>query len=586
MKSKDKLLALLLYFVFVLLITFPLALHLRDSYHFFLYSTPPQGEQFSIEKETLTNDTLVDIWMHWLFRKSLLSGKLPLSTDLIYGVDNAPIAASVNNWISPLLTFLTYPFLGLIGSFNLQTLLILTLNGFSVYVFVNWFIKSRTASFLSGIFIISSSYVYLRSLDQIGLSAVFPLVFFLLFFIRAAVEINYGKFIVSGLFLFLAGLFSWYFLFYGILVSFFIILYFIVAKRIDCHYIAKGYAVYLISVFIFISPFALLLIKSLERGFLRVTYVDSVNYSADIFSLILPNPESSLWGNLTKTFYKMILFRFTSPIEKETAFLGYLGIPAIFYYAFKVKDKLKPVLFLVFFSGVVLSLGPYLTVMGRVLFPLPYSLLSIFFPFLQSPNRFIVFALIAESLFLGYLVRDILARFNKTGVKWLVFALLGLYLSVENISWPYHLALFSFDNPFYKSLRATKNQKMVLNLPVSHQAGLGNAYYLSQQVLFNQRMINGYSASLALPFVRLTPYFSPVLYPLVCLSSDKPNKEFGEDFKSFLKDNKVNYVIVQKRILRFTECAAAVGSIDVLRKTGVLVNKVFEDDNIAAFTVD
>lgn len=100
----------------------------------------------------------------------------------------------------------------------------------------------------------------------------------------------------------------------------------------------------------------------------------TVRFSADLFAFFLPAPFHPWWGNFFYTIYGQ---NFTGNVTEATQFLGLIPLLLVifFYRQVPLRPKFFWALTAIFFG--ILSLGPWLHVLGHVTpIPLPYYLLQ------------------------------------------------------------------------------------------------------------------------------------------------------------------------------------------------------------------
>ncbi|MDP3997125.1 MAG: hypothetical protein U1C49_01075 [Candidatus Andersenbacteria bacterium] len=155
----------------------------------------------------------------------------------------------------------------------------------------------------------------------------------------------------------------------------------------------------------------------------------TVRFSADVFSYLVPAPFQTLWGK-----YAQMLFsqRFTGNFTESTLFLGWVPLLLILFFSQRVPRQQR-VFWLVVagFFGLI-SLGPLLHVMGTVTrIPLPYALIDSWpiFSSVRAVARAGVMVEISVAVLLGWVVATQVNR------KSMVFALAGVIM-LEFMFWP------------------------------------------------------------------------------------------------------------------------------------------------------
>jgi len=167
------------------------------------------------------------VWRYWWFKETLLdwwqSPGRTLGEFLWYGIINQEQYMNTGNTID--LTVFTYP-LNLLFSYplywNLNLLLILSLNALGGFWLVNYLTQNRMIAFLGGLFMAFNPYVYYAlASGRFKDGLFFFICLFLLFFLKMLEEKSWINPILTGLFFGVTAIFYW---FYGINLSIFLIL--------------------------------------------------------------------------------------------------------------------------------------------------------------------------------------------------------------------------------------------------------------------------------------------------------------------------------------------------------------------------
>lgn len=543
----------LLYLGVSVIITFPLVLNIGSVYQYYYPVSLDQNRETNQKLAAQGSDTIIELWSYWFLGRSVSQGRSPINTDLFFGETKFPMVG-VLYWLNPILALVPQAIWGPVTALNLITIGTFLLNGLAAYLLVHGEIsKSREASFLAGVYVMSSAYVYTRSQEHLSLANLYLLIFFLYFLLRAFRENSLKLFAAAAFLLFLSGVAAWYYFFYGLIISVLVFISFYTSRL-------KGFAVFVAVAAILIFPFGLELVSS-SRGRVTTTYQNSGRFSANPVSILTPLPSSKLWGWITAPIYSGLFLRSVSFIEQETAYLGIFALPSIILWLVKLRDKKGRVWVLIFTAGLIFSFGPYLKIPPVGSIHMPYLLLSTIMPFLQSPSRFIVFSIIGAAVFLGYAFEYLTSASKIDGLKLkLVLVPVVLYLLLENTHWPYNLARTGTDNSFYAGLRK-ESGKIILTVPALRSSGQGIPYLL-HQMFFNQRMLNGYNTFITTELKNNTPYMSDGLLPLSCDTKVPALTDSRIDaFSDFAKSLKINYVIVRKGLGMLNICQEALKNV-------------------------
>ncbi len=229
--------------------------------------------------------------------------------------------------------------------------------------------------------------------------------------------------------------------------------------------------------------------------------VGVVEFSADALAFIIPTPDHLLtrsWPALQDASERIYFFGL-SQLE-GTAYLGWLTsilalIGLVRYWETKADIKYW---LTVTFASVLLALGPWLRVGGRIItvreqpLIMPYAAL-LYFPFMswgRTPGRLGLTAIFAISILAAYGVAFLLGRLTSNRAKIaLITGFAGLILldSLMTFPWPMN----DFRMPaFYESIAADQRSVAVLDLPV--EGYVPAKYYMLYQMKHGHAIVGGW----------------------------------------------------------------------------------------------
>ncbi|MEX2054930.1 MAG: hypothetical protein WD972_02000 [Candidatus Andersenbacteria bacterium] len=130
----------------------------------------------------------------------------------------------------------------------------------------------------------------------------------------------------------------------------------------------------------------------------------TIRFSADPFSYVVPASFHSLWGDLSA---QLFTDDFTGNVTEATHYLGLLPLLLLFFFHQRLPQDQKKWWTIIAISFFVISLGPRLHILGYVTtIPLPYALVDSWpvFSAIRTVNRSGVMVGLATSVLLGWLL--------------------------------------------------------------------------------------------------------------------------------------------------------------------------------------
>jgi hypothetical protein len=130
-------------------------------------------------------DTGVYVWNTWVFRHEIADGRWPFQTSTILAPEG-PVQLAFHNY-APFAGLLTMPLagLGVVGAFNLVSLLSLVLAGYATFLLVHDLTRRVPDSWLAGAMLAVSPALVARSQEHLSLLLIAPLPLLLLALARA-----------------------------------------------------------------------------------------------------------------------------------------------------------------------------------------------------------------------------------------------------------------------------------------------------------------------------------------------------------------------------------------------------------------
>ena len=485
-------LAVGLYSLLTILITYPLAFELNSS----------------MRGNGTSGDAYQNLWYMWWYGQALERGLDPTHTNLMYGL-LPNVQVLVSSVLNGLLFWPVIRLVGAVAAYNLALLISFPLAGFFTYKLVGVVLPQRNwlAQFGAGFFFAFSTFHFYRLEGHLGLMTVQWLPFYLWRLLALKRRPNLANAALVGLGLALAGLSDLYYLGYFVLpvTVFWFGWYGLIAERKT--FWQRANLVYQLGA----VGFGLLLLIPFYSFFLSLDpdvrqavsdRTDDVkNLSADGLAFLLPTAQNPLLGGATGPIYHQ--FRSLFPIE-QAVFPGYLVTGLALSGLFVRSLRSRASFWLVLGGGAfVLALGPQLHLAGHEIGPaiLPYRWLYGSLPLLnsfRSPNRLAVIVMLSLAVLTGLALsvwlprlQTVLSRsgrvgWGRVGIGLLVGILLSLHLAESlTYSWPLTTGPVMV-GPVYRQIAAEPGDFEVLELPLGTQSRP-----LYDQILHGKRLVGG-----------------------------------------------------------------------------------------------
>lgn len=463
----------ILFFAVAVVMTFPAILHL-DSRVVGVSSHPGfQGELF-FEKNILYNAQKGNLF-HW-FRTDLVN--YPAGQDI-----GLRVANSLHLYFSLFFT----AFFSLIVSYNMLAIVILALNGFTMYLLARDFFPSRPVSFCAGLFFTLNSYVLLKM--NMGFTHKINLVFLPLYVLCLFRVLN-GKrntyLFGAAFFLFLVKLSYPPYAYYAIMFTAALLAYDLINTRGVPRFSKKVFLIMaLFMSFVFLFDFYM---------------AGSSVFSPKSLSFEKNLPPLMMHGQVD-IFHP---FRSILPFPTNLPFgVSILGVILGCYAAF-LKKGLSRFFFITAVVCFIISAGPYLAISGKPLvllnhkITLPYYFLykytpSVYGEGLILPIRIFPVLNICLALLTGYSLTHIAGKIAKKGA-FIAAVLFILFYFLENLMifpelFPMRTSRLNIPE-FYRKIKNEKFKAM-LNLPVSENREITNRYCY-YAALSDKNIMNSY----------------------------------------------------------------------------------------------
>jgi hypothetical protein len=532
------LLALLVYVLLSLAMSYPLLLHMSDSV---------AGRHM---------DTRVFQWNDWWVRKALLEGRDLYHSDYIYYPSGVSLTGHNFNWVS---SFLSVPLSLVLGpgmAYNLTFLFTLFMSGFSAYSLTRYLVRRRDAAFVAGlVFAFSPYHISGNWAGQMNLANVQWLPLFVLFLLRAVDGKRIGDAVLAGLFFALASLDCWFFaVFLCIWGGVFLAYSLLFERKKWSGRVLAPLALAAVGSGLLIAPFLLPVLADSGQGAVE----DALGYyedlkSTDLLAFVTPSSDHPL------------LTRYTEPVyggfsHWRPAFLGYASLLLALYGVATGRRRsllwaLSGLLFAALALGAVLRIGgvEYPGV------PTPYGVLTSALPalkILRQTNRFNVMVSLSLSVLVGLGCADLFARLvrrlSARSATWgryrvaplaagLSVCILSAWVLFEYLAIPCPLLPYRV-SPFYDTLAQEEGDWAILELPSEF---LYSRRALYAQTFHGKRVVNGYVARAA-PDADAFVYSSSLLKALQLRMTLDPELYDVPAEIGLLAANRIRYVLINK----------------------------------------
>jgi len=534
--------ALLVYTLLSVVVTFPLVFHLTT-----MISGPsPDG------------DNLWYVWSLWATRHAILSGHDPNHTHDVFALLPSVqvfVDAHVNTVIGFLLQWVTSP----LGAYNLLVLLSFVLSGLTMYLLAGEFVTDRFACFAAGFLYTFSTYHFARAAGHLGLLTLqwLPFCAWRLFaFYRRP---SWRNALLAGIGIALVPLSEVYFLAY-FLVPFGAL--FILGGLIaDRHWFTNPYNLRLgalaITVAAIITVPALIDYVRVDpdvRATSQLVAKTSLEpLSADLATFVLPSPTNPLLGSYTKRIYARVKTPF-QPIETSN-FFGYplllLGLAALLFRHNRGRTTYFWLILGV--GGLVLACGPALFVVGHRIITLPTYKMVFGWPLLstfRAPNRLSILPLLALAVLSALTIAAMRACVRGLAINSTIIVLMGISLA-QSILWGFPYPTTAVHMPeLYREIGNDTGQGLLLDVPFVYSGA-----YQYYQTVHHKPLVFGYVprvTSRMLDSVYNVPYlsqFEPVGDGMhLQLTENQGDILPKGGFKEVLRHNGIKYVVMHRTV--------------------------------------
>lgn len=540
----------------------------------------------------------------WYAKQALLSP----DSNLTLGYTNYifyPNGIHISLLLSPFSQLLGIPLqllFGLNATYNILWLLSFVLGGLGTYLLVKYLTGNAAAAFFAGMVFAFAPYHFVHALGHMGATAIEWIPFCALYLMKTIREDSLRNAVLAAVFFILVDMSDMQYMvfmgfFAGVVLLFEIVSIAYAAKasgggrmindikRLFVKFFIFGFISLLVIVPLYYNMIA---IATSGDNYLQPSSSDTIKYSADLLSFLVPSPLHPLAGDWLR---ENVYDHFTGNIAENTTFIGYTVLLLAIFAIVTMRNQ-KYVIFwavsAVLFA--VLSLGPVLHVFGNTDFfgmaiPLPYALLSYVVPFIsnsRTPSRLDVLVMLSFATLAGYGMSRLLSIAGNEKRKYTIFIVITLLFVFEFISAP---AISAVTHPaFYDAMGKDNDTYAVLEIPAStnYSCGLFSEYY---QTISNKPMVGGQIARSPQDindFEIDTPFIHQLTY-LTNDSEDIFDQNVADIGSSVLRYYNIRYVIIHKDYLSGPQFQAATGLLNASPNMAPVESG---DDNLTVYRVN
>jgi len=556
------------------------------------------------------SDIFIYLWDIWWFKHAVTHLINPFWTDYIFYPQGVSLLFTLANIIWSILAIPLQTWLTLISIYNICFILSLIISGVGAFCLIRYLTGSLWPGFIGGAIYAFAPFHFVH----IGHMTVFSvqwLPFFVLFFIKIFEKQKLSNSIYSAIFWALACYSDLnYAVFLGLFVLLFIIYKIISAKHeiIEFKYL-KRLGVMIVTLLLLVGPYAASILISAFDGKRQISNPihSSVSQSSDLLAFFIPSFMHPVFGKLVKPLYDRITTfdgQVLGGYIEVTAYAGFTAIILVIFALIFYRRKLRfwLVAASLFF---ILSLGPVLKAGGLVKLPAEWLHLNIiahkiepnidplalemmkkyigiplpyliwhFTPILsgsESAGRLNIMFVLAWSVLCGFGVKGITEYLRKTNLALIyhriIYCVIILFILFEFTSFPIRMLEVPVSK-FYKTISLSQEDFALLVLPIVNNGlesdphtrvnrmlfyGFNNTsskismYY---QTIHHKRIVNGMVCRLFKnqdDFINNSELLRMLAYPRLI------SKNLADIDISFLSNNKIKYLILQKPYLRGDE---------------------------------
>ncbi len=426
----------------------------------------------------LNRDSFIFLWNFWWLKHSLFHlGAQPFYSNYIFYPHGTSLVflpfIGVYSIASLPFQWLFSGETGVIVAYSIVVLCSFVLAAYFGYLLSMEVVGDSRASFVAGL-LYSFCANRVWNLSALNLFCYEFVALFIFFVVRLLKAPSLGRGVAVGLSFALLFYSSLNYALFSLGLSLVLIAWYTVANRLERDYLKGVLANGATAVTVFVlaaSPFLAAIWSFVSDGHLSAAKMQleaPTAFSNDLLSFVIPSFYQKFYDALID-FRFLYSKGFDWRVIGLKSFLGYTALLLAVVGLIRCADRKKWIWFGSFGLFLVLSMGPYLHVGGRVLrnVPLPYLALYKWLTVLQiarAPERMIVIVMLSLAVLAAYGVKA-LGEW-KPGGKTAIVALAAAFILLENIGAPLRTARFPVPDIYYEMARDAA-EYAILDIPMS-----------------------------------------------------------------------------------------------------------------------
>ena len=520
----------------------------------------------------------VDLWVHrwtfWWAKRSVVQGHSPFYTRLLYHPHGVSLTYHNIAWLNIGLWLPLQAILGGDFAYSLVFLLVLTLNGTSMYLLVDELLDSRLAAFVGGLIYGFWPYT-LSHYGHPNMMVGFGVPMALLYLKRTIEQKRLGDALLAAIFLALIGIARWQLLIIASGIIGLYVLWRCLGEKACRTRRSLGLLIVVgLAAAAVMAPLAAPVAATYlnEGNPEEILIDDEVSGQTDLLAYVLPTRYHPLWNDAAARVYENFVHN-----KVYVPFLGYTVLALALYGA--VRDwKQARFWVLVALVTILLALGPQLRINGRLYpqIPMPYRLIDelFFVRALRKPDRLNVILGLPMGMLASLGVLALMRRFRRSPKSVLMVTVIGAL-----ILWEYNLVPYHTERPdtpgWYEQLVEESGQFAVLDLPMRPETY--DKEYMFYQTTHRKPLVEGHVSRPprdAFAFMDSSPFLSRLRRDNVM---DPALTNVSHQLR-LLEDVDIRYVILHKDFATREQLAAW--------RDWLTFEPVHEDEDLVVYSTD
>jgi len=463
--------AAVIYFALIILVTWPLIINLNSI-------VPGVGGG--------GGDTWHFLWDMWWVKHSFWSGESVFVTDWLFYPNGVSLVYHTLILGQSLLALPWLTVFPLVGVFNVFYIVFFWLAAMFTFWLARSYWKNPWAAWVAGLVFAFSPYMMAHSLGHFNLTAIwiFPAWFF---FVRKHENTGWWIWLVgAGLIMSFALLNDYQYFVFLLLAATLYWLYRAWCSRRLVDYLRQAALVFLI---VFVIGFPVIWYGwQVMQTYLPGALLSEVSFwSTDLFSYLIPSWQHPIWGDVGSYYNE----QFLGTGVESVSYLGFtvigLLVVGFFWGARKLEKEGLRFWQISLIIWLVLSLGPFLKIMGEIEFNISDSVFQIVLPYLalfklplmtvaRVPARFYVLVSLSSAMMIAYVIKRILQVINNYAGFWkwawhlVLIGFFSVLILTEYVAWPFRFEEAQVP-PVYAEIVADEDEFTVLELPLWWTSG-------------------------------------------------------------------------------------------------------------------